>query len=397
MNFPKFLHPVFLTLSFVLVFLSCGGSDDPQASLSSATKYAVIATGASDYSSGAHSVLGYDAPRSATNDLLPTISDLKISSYGKYFYRMERSGSNSITKFSIEDPSTPIWQYSTDEAGDDNSNPSAMIFVSDTKAYLLRYNSRKAWIVNPSATKQAEFKIGELDLSDYDEGDGAPEMASGVIVGNKLFITLQRYTIDNLSYYYSADNDSYLAVFNINTDIEIDTDPSAPGLKGIKLDVRNPDGEIKYNNGYIYVPGADNYYTGSATHGGIQRINATTYATDPVIVGTVNKNITRVEIISPTKGYFVKYEAIWVSPWSKTYLMSFNPQTGVVDLGNVAGIGDSNDRNLQDIAAGPDGLLWVADGSVTDPGIYIIDPATDTIQEGPISTNLNPLDIVFCE
>lgn len=395
MNFPKFLRPVFLTLPLALVFLSCGGSDDTQDPLPSsslATKYAVVATGASDYSSGAHSTLTYSEPRSATNDLLPTISDLKISSYGKFFYRMERLGSNSITKFSIDDPSTPIWQYSTDEAGDTNSNPSALIVINDVKAYLLRYNSSKAWIVNPSATNEADFKIGELDLSAYDEGDGAPEMASAVRLGGRLFIALQRYSMALF-----APDESYIAVFNIDTDTEIDTDPSTPGLKGIKLDVRNPDGEIKYNDGYIYVPGADDMWGGSATFGGIQRVNTTTYAVDPIMIGTTNKNITRVEIISPTKGYLIKYEAIWIAPWSKTHLMSFNPQTGTVDPANVAGIGNSGDRNLQDIAADSDGLLWVADGSATDPGIYIIDPATDTIQEGPISTNLNPLDIVFCE
>ena len=397
MYFPKLSRLVFLTLSFALILSSCTKNtkeENGQTSLPAnlTNTYAVVATAASDYSSGAHSVLSYTAPRSTINDLLATGSDLKISSFGKYFYRMERSGSNTVTKFSIEDPSTPVWQFSTDEPGDTNSNPCALIFASETKAYLLRYNSKKAWIVNPSATVQSEFKIGELDLSAYDEGDGAPEMASGLIVGNKLFIALQRYSM-----IFYTPNDSYIAVFNVETDTEIDTDPNTPGLNGIKLDVRNPDGKIKYNNGYIYVPGADDMWNGSATYGGIQRINIATYIADAVMTGTTNSNITRVEIISPTKGYFIKYEAIWVAPWSRTFLMSFNPQTGVVSPSNVAGIGDNGDRNLQDIIADYDGLLWIADASITNPGIYIIDPTIDTIQDGPISTNLNPLEITFCE
>ncbi|MEI6093143.1 MAG: hypothetical protein WCQ47_05605, partial [bacterium] len=317
-------------------------------------------------------------------DLLPTVnSDLKIYSYGKYFYRIERSNSNSIIKFSIEAPSKPIWQFSTDEAGDANSNPSAIIFVNETKAYLLRYNSTKAWIVNPSAATQSEFKIGELDLSAYGDNDGIPEMASGVIVDHRLFIALQRYDMIN----YGPNNISYLVVFDTNTDTKI-TD--------LPLAVRNPSGKIKYYDGYIYIPGADNMYGGTAINGGIQRVDTSTYAADPTIIAA-NKNISNVEIISNTKGYLVQYDAIWVPPYGKTYLKSFNPANGVIDANNVADIGNNDKSNIQDIIKDSNNLLWIAEAPLTNPGIYIVDTATDTLQEGPISTNLNPLDITFCE
>ncbi len=396
MYFPKILRLVFLTFSFSLILSSCGNKNQDEKTqtelpASITNTYAVVATGMSEYGgAGAHSILSYSAPRSTVNNLLPTGNDLKMSSYEEHFYRIERSTSSSVTKFSIDDPSTPIWNFST-EGTETNSNPSQMIFVNETKAYLLRYNSTKAWIVNPSVTKEqeSEFKTSELDLSAYDDGDGAPEMASGVIVGNKLFIALQRYSMIPP---YGPNNDSYIAVFDTNTNAEVDTTSTGVGLKGIKLDVRNPAGKIKYHDGYIYVAGADNYYYGGTTYGGIQRINTTTYIAEPIMIGTTNTDITNVEIISPTKGYFVQYNA-----WGDNSFKSFNPQTGIVSPGNVAGIGDNGDRNLQDIIVDHDGLLWVSDGSITNPGVYIIDTATDTIQEGPISTNLNPLEITFCE
>ena len=386
-NFPyKNLFPV-LALS---VLFACGSNDttqegkDPTRSL---TKVAVIATGAADYSSGAHSVLDYTKPRSATNDLLPTISDLKIASYGRYFYRMERFGYNNITKFSIDDPSTPIWQFST-EGIETNSNPNSIIFASSTKAYLIRYGSPIVWIINPAATTEANFKIGELDLSDYSNCDGFPEATDGVIVNNKLFISLQRLCS------WDPTDPAYVAVFDTNSDTEINTGMGEIGLLGIKLDVRNPGGtygKIKYHNGYVYVPGADGLYGNENTPvmGGIQRINTNTYQKSSVLGSS--RQITSLEIISDTKGYFAQCNDAFSNKYT---LVSFNPQTWTITNEDIA---DTTDRDIRDIKKDDNGMLWLADASMSAPGIYIIDPATDTIQEGPISTNLNPLEITFCE
>jgi hypothetical protein len=394
-SFPILLISI---VSTSMVF-SCAqnGSNDAQSSSSftaTTAKYAVVATQAADYSSGAHSVLGYSSPRPAVNDLLPTISDLGISSYGQYFYRLERFGANNVTKFSIDDPSTPIWQFST-EGTESNSNPYNIVFVSDTKAYLIRYGSPKVWIINPSAQTEAEFKTGELDLSSYDDGDGSPEAASGFVGGGKFYLALQRLDMNNWG---ATTNPAYIAVFDTTTDAEIETSQGDPGLKGIKLDVRNPGGptgRIKYYDGYLYIPGADDMFGGSA-NGGIQRVNVTTYVPDHNII-QAGQHITNVEVVSSTKGYFIQYDPIFVAPWGKTYLMSFNPQTGVVNSGNVANIGDNDDRNINYMTKDDDAFLWLSDASLTNPGIYIVDTTTDTVQEGPISTNLNPIQITFCE
>ena len=299
---------------------------------------------------------------------------------------MERFGANNVTKFSVDAPATPIWQFSTEGMTESNSNPYNIVFVNSTKAYLIRYGSPKVWIINPSATVESEFKIGELDLSAYSNCDGNPEMANGIIVDGKLFIVMQRLCnwVPNAS--------AYIAVFDVNTDTEINTGQGG-SLKGIKLDVSNPVAKLKYYNNYIYVAGADGTLFGANNPiiGGIQKINTTTYVADPNIIEG-HTQITGLEILSDTKGYFIQYQA-----WANNSLKTFNPQTGVVTPGNVANIGDTGDENLQDIIIDADGLLWLADGSLIDPGVYIIDPATDTIQEGPIFTNLNPLEISFCE
>ncbi len=388
--FTSFLKSSISVLSIIAMF-SCGNtnSNDPQTETPSTTltRTAVVATGMWG-SGGAHSLISYKSPRKAQNDFLPTGSDLRMSSYGKFFYRIEDSNSHSVTKFSIDDPSTPIWQFST-EGTETNSYPYSIVFVNETKAYLIRNGSPKIWIINPSATTELEFKIGEINLSSYNNCDGLPEATSGVVVDNKLFITLQRLCS------WNPDTDSaYIAVFDTNTDQEINTGMGSGGLLGIELDVRNPGatyGKIKYYNGYIYVAGAPALlFTATPPwKAGIQRIKTSDYTKSGVLES--DSQITGIEVISDTKGYFIQYNS-----WGNNSLVSFNPQTWAIEE-NIAGIGTTGDRNLIDITKDYNGLLWLADISLTNPGIYIIDPATDTLQEGPIFTNLNPLEIAFCE
>jgi hypothetical protein len=149
-HFFRSFPVMFISVVSASMLFSCARNSTTDAESSSqfipAAKYAVVLTQAADFSSGAHSVLDYSAPRTALNDLLPTISDLGISSYGQYFYRLERFGANNVTKFSIDAPSTPIWQFST-EGTESNSNPYNIVFVNDTKAYLIRYGSPKVWII----------------------------------------------------------------------------------------------------------------------------------------------------------------------------------------------------------------------------------------------------------
>jgi hypothetical protein len=393
-NLPFFLS-IFL-LVFTLPFIySCGLSNDlqnddnqnsdPQSFFSSSAKYAIVATQASDFSSGAHSAISYGAPRTAINKLLPTVSDLALSSYGSSFYRIERFGANNITKFNMESPHEPVWQFST-EGSESDSNPYQMVFVNETKAYLLRYGSPKLWIVNPSATQEAEFKTGEIDLSAYSNCDGLPEMASAIIVGTKLFVVLQRLCS------WMPTDDAYIAVFNTVTDTEIETGQGLGGLKGIKLDVTNPVAKIKHYDGYLYVAGADGWLFGPNTplKAGLQRVSLSDYTASAVLESDIQVNA--LEVLSHNKVYISQYNA-----WGDTSLRLLDFETGSFAVANVAGIGDSGNRSIQSMIKDADGMLWISDAWFSNPGVYILDTSDDSIQEGPISTNLNPIEVVFCE
>lgn len=386
---------------FIMVagFLPCraeGGHEDLSAG---ATWTAVIAAVAADYSSGAHAVASVDpkgGPRTIQTNLLPTISDITVRSYGRYFYRIERYNADNIAKFDIDNPSAPIWQYST-MGGDDfgSSNPLDMIFVSAKKAYVLRYGSTRAWVVNPGATDQSTFKKRTLDLSAYADSDGLPEMCSGVIANGKLFIVMQRLNRDKG---YVPSNKPYVAVFDAKTNKEIDTGKGRNGLKGIPLPVKNPNA-ISYlrANNTIYVQGVG-LYPGSGNPkyeytGGIVTVNPDTYETKIIVNdGTAASHpygaISGMAVVSQNKGYFVGYDG-----WGDSTLYSFNPTTGkerkkidAVSNINIAGLESSGrpyDKNK---------MLWVSDA--TNGRIIVLNTVTDSVDEF-IGTSLNPQKVVF--
>ena len=360
---------------------------------------AVIAAAAADYSSGAHSIATVDpvnGKRTIINNLVPTISDISVAAFGQYFYRLERYNADSITKFNISKPSTAIWQFSTMDAGEvQSSNPHDMVFYSAKKAFVLRYGSTKAWIVNPSATKEANFKIGELNLSAYKDQDGIPEMNSGVIVGDKLFVVMERL---NANRNWNPDNTPYVAVFNAKTNKEINTGKGSGGLKGIPLPIRSPS-TIVYlkENDTIYIQGNGGWAGSSDPNlvytGGIVALNPKTYKTKLIVNdGNAKKhpygNITALGIASKTQGYFVGYDG-----WGDNTLYRFNPTTGKVlgKLGsifqhiNIAGMSTS-------IPVDKNKILWVCDQ--TNARVLLLKTTTNKAV-GTLKTNLNPIQVIF--
>jgi len=369
---------------------------------SEVTQSAVIAMAAGDYSSGAHAVVSVDpvgGPRTLQEDMVPSGSDLTIVAHGDYFYRMEQSGANNITKFDINDPGTPIWQFST-EGSEINSNPHDMVFVSDTKAYLLRYGSPIMWVVNPSATTEDEFKTGEIDLSAYADSDGIPDMHSGVVVDGLLYVAMQRVDFSG-GYYNIVYNTPWVAVYDTTDDSEVDTGQESGALLGIPLPMENP-GTIQYikANNTIYVQGTGQYTTQYTS--GIATIDPSTYEAELILDDGDETNhpygaISGMVIVSPTKGYFIGYEE-----WGNNTLYCFDPSaknpvgTAIPGLeqmsigGTETGAYIDKNNMLWICAATYDPDTW----SLIDPQVIILNTQDDTVDE-TIAAKMNPLKVVF--
>jgi len=398
-HYPTRQLSVVSTLVFLLAWLNFFSSPAEAALMQNG----VLAT--ADWPTQAAALISVDplnGPRTTDTDILPVDKDETVVSYGYFFYRLGRLNAEYVQKYHISQPDQPIYDYSTlEQEGAAGDNPQDLVFVNDTKAYLIFLDGTKIWIVNPSAQSQAEFKTGEIDVSAYADSDGKPEGYQGVIVDGKLFVVFQRLDQDN----YWTPGTAYLGVFDVATDTEIDTGGAqqAGDPLGVALPVGNP-GNIKYDpdSHLIYVSGQGDGWVG-AGNSGIATVDPDTYQATHLLADTdagyadVTGIISTLTVVDAAKGYFVAggWQQDNQGNWFAAYrLYPFDPLTGAVS----ASVTTLDDKNLW---GGPRGLgvdknqmVWVLNRS--DVQAAILDPADDSIDESVSTGALPPQDIVFC-
>jgi hypothetical protein len=367
------------------------------------TQLAVLAVRSGDWASGAVSTVTTTGTRTAVNNLLPAdTSDLDITSYNGSIYIIRKYMADNVIKVDGGNVAAAgvVYQYSTMSAAEENtSNPQWMAFVGDTKAYLSRYEYNTLWIVDPSAATEDAFKTGEIDLSDFADGDESAEISRMTVVGTRLFVCLQRMDrTDPMSWVPS--NTAYVVVIDTETHEVIDVDPDHEGIQAIELATRNPQ-KIEHlpQTGLIYVQSVGRYpgFGNDAEYtGGIETIDPVSYRTRLLVddddgAGTAayGGNISNMALASATKGYLVTYAA-----WGDTSVRSFDPTTGAVgDV--VTGL-----ANIDCAGLGVDdhGYLWVLDQGFAAPGVRVFDTTTDT-QVGDLIDlgGLNPIAITFVD
>ena len=374
------------SLLAAIVLSGCGGSSSSDSAdpLGNTTRVGVIATVASDFGSG--NVELVDLSKSdlvASGGYFSDLpSDIAVIGEERHYYLLERKNIDRVRKIDVENPGNDVWDYSAVVSGDqDSANPYDLVVASDTKAYLLRYGSSKALIVDPSATRQGDFVKGELDLSAYTPANATvPRMARGLIVDGRLFIAMQRLGDD-----FSVSNDSYVAVFDTATDSEIETGQGADGLKGIPLLGRNPGTMIFHPQLGIVVQSVGQYFPQEFT-GGIDAIDPETFTVRQLVDDTAaTGQISGVAIASETQGYFIGYAG-----WKDTSIVAFDPSAATV--GETVNQLSGGDFRAIDVS--PAGNLWIADANASNPGVRVIDPA-DNNQIDFIGTELLPNGLAF--
>lgn len=386
----KTLKTCLLLLPAVLLAACDGGSNDAP----NFTDSAVISTRAPDYSSGAISLIATTAPFTAQNSLAPSdSSDIFVRSGGDHYFVVKRFGTDQVLRYAASNPTTPVYTYSTQDATDGatRSNPSDLLIVSDTKAYLLRYGSGKLWIVNPSATTEAAFKIGEIDLSAYDTFDGVPEMTAGIVRNGRLYVAMQR--LEN----FAAVKTGYVAVIDIATNTEIDTAPTTDGLKGIALPVRDPVSLVGIPGSNNILALADGGYDGTFTQlyeGGIVRID--TAANSATLTFDDGDSTTHpfgyfsdIATVTSDRGYFIGSTGFGAAQT----LYRFNPNTSAAPVA-VPGY---QAVSLGSVAVDPNGRLWLTRTGSAAPGVTILgfESGAETVVAPLISTVLTPMNIDF--
>ena len=283
---------------------------------------------------------------------------------------------------------TPDYQYSVRQDAEISPNTFDIVFASETKAYILQYGGTSILIADPSATTEAEFITGSIDISAYD--DDAPNAANGIIVDGQLFVLMQRLTG------FTADKPGYVAVFDVETDTEIATGMGEDGLDGVLLTTVNPSTlQFIEATNEVLVVGRGNLFAADASagdrfQGGIESIDATDFTLDLLLDdGTEESNegfFNESVVATDTRGYIVT-----AAGFGDNTLRSYNPLTGVLEDGVVAGL---SGVSITALGVGPAGRLWVGLGG-TEPGFTLIDPETNTVVIERVATEFVPDEIVF--
>ncbi|MHA7835183.1 MAG: NHL repeat-containing protein [Algiphilus sp.] len=386
-----------------LLLAACGGSGGNGGATSVAgARVAVVATVAPDFSGSDTQLVDLDNAFETTGGLTPREqSDYTVERFGRHFYPIGRFGLDTVAKYDFEAATQRIYEYSTlDSPENPTSNPTAMAFVDARKAYVMRRETDKVWIVDPSAENEASFKLGELDLSAYRDADanGSVEAVDGLIIDDRLYVLMQR-TVDNSP--SDPDTVPYVAVFDIASDEEIDTNPddAASNRKGIPLDVRNPSSlAFKPGAGLFVAAIGDPFasFRGEPRryNGGIVRIDTADFSTTLVVddgpetsgahpYGSIDDLV----ILNADTAFFTGLEG-----FQNESLFAFDPSTGTVQQMPVSGY---DDVNISALAGSPDGNLWVGIGSADMPRIEVVDANQQRLQT--IGLIQNPAAIRFAD
>jgi hypothetical protein len=292
--------------------------------------------------------------------MLTTTADIHVSTNEQYYYILEGEDINRVTKFDIatQDNPKPVWQYSAKHASESgDTRPIDMVFVNTHKAYLLRYASTDMWVIDPSAADEASFYSATVDLSAYIDNDGAPEMTCGIIAGEKAFIVLKR--IDSINQF---DQTAYVAVIDINTDMEINTYKDQ-NLNGIPLSVKKPSA-IHYlqSTDKLYVLGTD------ITEGGIEEIDPDGYTSTVIKRSSSQQYFTETALISDTDGFILTSSA----PSDRQILCHLNISDKRINevIFNTTVGGYLKEKKLKGLALDRHDRLWI--GNQTDKKVVVV-------------------------
>lgn len=331
-----------------------------------------------DYTTGSASVVHCDSAHTVELDVASVHGDAVAVRYDGLVYVINRGGADNIQVIDPDAGYATLRQFTVGNG----LNPVDIAFRSPTTAYVSRYETNELLVVDPSSGAM----LRTVDLSSFADADGLCEMDRLCLVGDRLFVTIQRIDRDN---WWMPAGDSYVAVIDCVADTLLDCDPGAPGVQSILLPATNPFSDLELDpvTNRLLVSCVGNWGTAD---GGVVKIDPWALAVDGFLLteAAAGGDVNDVEVYSATIAYAVITNAAWC-----TDLVSFDPSTGLT-TGTVWSPGG---YVINDIEISPGGELFLADQTATAPGIRMWIAATGAPIAGPISTGLPPFDICFTE
>ena len=382
-TFPPTLLPLLLLIALLD---GCGRneSSDSRPLPPTGNPAAFIITG--DFETGSYAVMNTDNPDEVAADLGPVHGDAVARSYQGEVFVVNRLGADNIQKI---DPASG-WTTSFQCSVGNGSNPHDLAFARPDKAYVTRYEETSIAIINPSVDATCEgFLIGEIDLSSFADEDGIPEMDQMVVIGNHLFVTLQKLDRDR---FFEPTTESLLVVIDITTDLPLDTRPETPEIDAIRLQWTNPLGAsrglpLDPATGDIIIAQVGSFSV--IGDGGVETINPYTFRQSRILIDEVDveRNITDFLMVDGRNAW-----ALATDENFRNFVLQID-----TSLREEKQSIFSSDAFLTDIEFdAPRNQIWLSDRTFRDAGVRIFSATDGTgIEDPPISTGLAPSDILF--
>ena len=335
---------------------------------------AVIVT--TDFETGLLATVGVRPPHRVAHPATPIHSDAVVRVAGERVYVVNRFLGDNLQVLDPAHGLATLLQCSTGPG----SNPHDVAVLAPDKAYVTRYDAKELWVVDPSAASCAGFLRATVDLSPWGDADGLPEMDQMALVGDRLFVSLER--LDRTRRFAPAGR-SRLVVLDTASDAVVGV---------VELTGANAFGD---SSGLAREPGSGKLVVNEAGDiqrtgdGGLERVDPFTLTAEGFFFVTesdLGGNITDFVLVSPTKAY-----AIVIDDQLRNILLAFDPSARRVTRRLL-----TRTQYLPDIALAPDGILWVADDGLPAPGIRLFDPRDDReLTRAAIDVGLPPFSIGF--
>jgi len=302
------------------------------------------------------------------DNVLPLADDNWAVTDGTYLYILERSGADAVSKYLPSDISAgrDLYQFSLG-AG---ANPYDMVFYG-SKAYILLYGTGTIWVVKPDASDETSFKIGEIDVSGWADGDGSSEPNLGFVYNGMVYVALQRYDLTT-----NSENNCVIVMIDPQTDTIVGNyETSARNVTNIGVDGRT-----------LYLAGT----TYGKSDEGITVLNLDNLS------GGGKKLVTEESLGGSLSGMYVLPGGIGIIC---SYDADYNSVPRYFDL--ITGIIGAR-LPVPDAGYGRDivmmdGLLYIGSRNYTNPGLYIVDPDTNSLVKEMQPTELQPNSIVVID
>lgn len=330
-----------------------------------------------DFQTGSFAVFPVLQPDAVAKNVERIHSDAVARVHAGLVYVVNRLGGDNVQAIDPAAGYATRWQCSVDNG----SNPHDIAFAAPDKAYVTRYERATLLIVDPTTGPDcAGFVRGTIDLAPLADADGLPEMDQAVVIGGKLYVTLQR--LDRRSFFRPSGR-STIAVIDVATDAlvgTIDLTGTNPFTESAGLAPDPKTGKLLLNEvGEL----------GRLDDGGIEWVDPATRRAEGFFVTEqdLGGNVTDVVLVDEDQAY-----AILLDATARSRVVRFDPTARRVTATLVSG-----DEFLVDVELGPDGAtLYLTDRTLKRPGLRRFAIADDTeLAPSPIDTGLAPFDVVF--